>query len=330
MTLTSHQHAGGPDVALSLITAELGRVRELLVSQLTSRNGTEQVERLLTYVGRRGGKMLRPALVLLSGLAVGGLTDAHIRAAAIIEMIHTATLLHDDVIDGGQIRRGMPTVNRLWGNEPAVLLGDFLLSHAFCLCTDLDREPARIIAEATTRVCEGELTQIAQKHNWDLTERQYIDIITDKSASLFAASCRVGAHLAGAPDAVCGALAAFGLSMGVAFQITDDLLDLTGDESRAGKTLGTDIDQDKPTLALIHLLHHSDPPQKAVLCSMIDAGKGRDRLVAMLRAAESLDYAADAARRHVHQGLTILESLPASPPCDALAVLARRVVECTR
>jgi len=330
MTLTSHQHAGGSDVAVSLIAAELGRVRDLLVSQLTSRGGTEEVERLLKYVGQRGGKMLRPALLLLSGLAAGALTDKHIRAGAIIEMIHTATLLHDDVIDGGQIRRGMPTVNRMWGNEPAVLVGDYLLSHAFCLCTGLDREPARIIAEATTQVCEGELTQITQKHNWDLTEPQYIEIITDKSASLFAAACRVGAHLANGCPSLCDQLAAFGLSMGVAFQITDDLLDLTGDESRAGKTLGADIDNDKPTLALIHLLGHCDQARRAAIQALVEADDRREELSAALSAAGSLDYARDKARRCIDRSLDILGCVRPSPARDALGALAGHIVERTR
>ncbi len=188
-----------------------------------------------------------------------------IRIAAIVELIHNATLLHDDVIDGGQKRRGLPTVNSLWGNESAVLLGDFLLGKAFRICADLGPEITNIIAGTAVRVCEGELRQVTERQNWQLSESEYIDIITEKSAALFSSCCLLGGLLAGAGETQARSLACFGLNAGIAFQITDDLLDIIGDESKTGKTLGSDIDKNKLTLAVIHLLRALDEREKSAV-----------------------------------------------------------------
>ena len=188
-----------------------------------------------------------------------------IRIAAIVELIHNATLLHDDVIDGGQKRRGLPTVNSLCGNESAVLLGDFLLSRVFKMCAELKPEIINIIAGTVVRVCEGELRQMAQRQNWQLSESEYIDIITEKSAALFSSCCLLGGLLAGASETQVRSLACFGLNAGIAFQITDDLLDIIGDESKTGKTLGSDVDKNKLTLAVIHLLRTVDEREKSAV-----------------------------------------------------------------
>ena len=181
--------------AFKLIGGQLQKVKKLINEQLAASAKTTAVKQLLEYVNTSSGKMIRPGLVLLSGNAVGEIIDEHIHVAAIIEMIHNATLLHDDVIDDGQRRRGQPTINSLLGNESAVLLGDILLSRVFKMCIRLEQRIAKEIAATTARVCEGELRQVNQRQNWQLSETQYLDIITEKSASLFSSCCFLGGLL---------------------------------------------------------------------------------------------------------------------------------------
>ncbi|HUT47210.1 MAG TPA: polyprenyl synthetase family protein, partial [Sedimentisphaerales bacterium] len=220
--------------AFRLICDQLNKVRDLINEQLTAPVNAGDINVLLEHISSRSGKMIRPGLVLLAGRCCGKITDNHIRVAAIVEIIHNATLLHDDVIDEGKQRRGLPTINSLWGNESAVLLGDFLLSRVFKMCADLESKVANVIATAAVRLCEGELRQVVQKHNWQLSETEYIDVITEKSAVLFSSSCMLGGLLAGASESQAQSLADFGLNAGIAFQITDDLLDIVGDESKTG------------------------------------------------------------------------------------------------
>lgn len=241
--------------AFRLIDDELGQVKELINEQLAG--CSEPVSRLLGTFSSCSGKMLRPGLVLLSyrvmrdGSCVKrnkqydtrNTHDELIRIAAVIEMIHNAALLHDDVIDEGQKRRGLPTVNSLWGNESAVLLGDFLLSRVFKMCAELKPQFQKVIAATVVRTCEGELSQIIQRRNWQLSESEYIEIITEKSAALFSSCCHLGGLLAGASETQIRSLTCFGLNTGIAFQITDDLVDIIGDESKTGKTLGSDVDK---------------------------------------------------------------------------------------
>ena len=238
--------------AFKLIDSRLSQIKGLINEQLTAPAGAGAINPLLEYVS--SGKMLRPGLVLLAGKCSGKITDEHIRVAVIVEMIHNATLLHDDVIDEGQERRGLPTINSLWGNESAVLLGDFLLSRVFKMCAKLEPKVAKVIAATTGRICEGELRQIIQRENWQLSESEYIEIITEKSAALFSSCCYLGGLLGQATEAELRLLTDFGLNAGIAFQIADDLLDIIGDESKTGKTIGRDAAKNKPTLAIIHLL----------------------------------------------------------------------------
>jgi len=287
-----------------LIEGRLARVRELVREQFDPRLGGASADELLdSFHCLGGGKMIRPALVLLSGACCGDIVDLHLRVAAIVEMIHNATLLHDDVMDQGQKRRGRPTVNFLKGNEYAVLMGDLLLSKASVMCAELPVEINRIIAATSMEVCRGELTQTARRGDWDLTESEYIDIITEKSASLFGCCCRLGGILAQADEAQVAVLGEFGLNIGIAFQITDDLLDLTGDEQKAGKTLGTDVNKNKPTLALIHLLRTVSQGERASViesleCEKIDTA-GRMEIAKMLSARGSLKYARDLAESKI-------------------------------
>jgi octaprenyl-diphosphate synthase len=306
--------------AFRLINDELGQVKELINEQLLCCPDEIGIRRLVEHLNGCGGKMIRPGLVLLAGGAVGKITYKHIRIAAIMEMIHNATLLHDDVIDEGQRRRGQATVNSLWGNESAVLLGDFLLSKVFKMCTDLEPQVAKIIATAAGRTCEGELRQIAQRENWQLSETEYLDIITEKSAALFSGCCYLGGFLGGAGEIEVRMLSDFGLNLGIAFQITDDLLDIIGDEVKTGKTLGSDVDKNKLTLAVIHLLGVMDEKGRIAVINSLCNKAG---MVKMLRSSGSLEYAYGRAQEFAEQAIATIEGFNQSECKNALIELTR-------
>ena len=308
--------------AFRLIGEQLSRVRDLIKQQLTAPAKTGDINGLLEHISSRSGKMIRPGLILLAGRCCGKITDNHISVAAIVEMIHKATLLHDDVIDEGKQRRGLPTINSLWGNESAVLLGDFLLSRVFKMCAELEPKVANVIAAAAVRLCEGELRQVVQKHCWQLSEPEYLDVITEKSAVLFSSSCYLGGQLAGAGESQIKSLADFGLNAGIAFQITDDLLDIVGDESKTGKTLGSDVDKHKLTLAVIHLLKAVDEREKNTIINSFldrrDARYDKNALIEMLDRYGSLEYARSRAREFVAAAKQALAGLKQNDAKDAL------------
>jgi len=302
-----------------LINDELACVKESIVEQLVPAEENESISRLVREVNICGGKLIRPALVLLAGKAVRKITDEHIHVAAIIEITHNATLLHDDVIDEGQKRRGTHTINTIWGNEAAVLLGDFLLSKVFKMCTDLRPQISSIIAATAARICEGELRQIVKRQDWQLSESEYIDIVTEKSAALFSSCCYLGGLLAGANEVQARALSDFGLNTGIAFQISDDLLDIIGDERKTGKTLGSDADKNKLTLPVIHLLDAADEREKRNLRSKLNTwGENKRLLVEMLRSYGSLEYAHSCAREFVAKAIGSLAGIKESDAKDAL------------
>jgi octaprenyl-diphosphate synthase len=322
--------------AFRLVAEPLSRVRELIYGQLTEHapavagvdlsaraRRPEDINRLIEYISGHGGKMIRPGLVMLAGRCCGKITDEHIRVAAIIEMIHNATLLHDDVIDEGQKRRGLPTINRLWGNETAVLLGDLLLSRVFKMCAELEEpQAARVIAAAAVRLCEGELRQAIQRHDWQLSEPDYIDAITEKSAVLFSSACYLGALLAQAGEDHARSLADYGLNAGIAFQITDDLLDIVGDERKTGKTLGSDVDKHKLTLAGIHLLGILDEREKKEIINSFFAREGtphdRNALAKILNRHGSLEYARGRTQEFVAAAVRALAGLEQNDAKEAL------------
>lgn len=319
--------------AFGLINSQLSRVKELVKKQLAGCPDEIGTRHLFANFRSRSGKMLRPGLVLLAGAACGKITDKHIRVAAIVELIHNATLLHDDVIDQGQKRRGQSTINSLYGNEPAVLLGDFLLSRVFRMCADLQPRLIAIIADTTARICEGELRQMMnslciktngycakQKRQYDISESEYIDIITEKSAVLFSTCCLLGVLLVEGGERYAQPLADFGLNTGIAFQITDDLLDLTGDEGKTGKTLGSDVAENKPTLSIIHLLTAVQKGEKAALVEKLCAKHSalNPNLMKMLRSYGSLEYARSRAQDFVKKAVASLSIMKKSEAKDAL------------
>lgn len=309
------------------VAADLDRVRRIFDDELLS--DVPIVNGLCAHVRQYRGKMLRPALLLLTARACGRVTPAHHTLAAVVEMVHMATLVHDDVLDDADLRRRCPTVNRLEGNEAAILLGDYLISHAFHLCSSLESQYAsRTIGSTTNTVCEGELQQVAQRGNDDLTVEEYLEIITKKTAVLTGTCCLLGAHYAGADAATTAVMERYGLDVGVAFQITDDVLDIVGSEQHMGKTLGRDLDKHKLTLPIIHGLHEADPRRRAELLDVItDCPPDRGRLHALLEASDSLSYALTAARRYVDSAVSCLSELPPSDARDALTRMARMILD---
>ncbi|MBN2217561.1 MAG: polyprenyl synthetase family protein [Pirellulales bacterium] len=309
------------------IQGQLAEVESILRRELRSDHG--RVDSLVKHGFRLGGKRLRPALVLLSAQACGGLGGQHPTLAAAMELIHTATLIHDDVLDEADLRRHLETVNARWDNEASILLGDYLVAAALCLASSVgDLTACREIGRATRIMCEGELRQVVGRGNHDLTEGDYIEIISGKTAELCACCCRLGAHYAGASDTTRGALGCYGMNLGIAFQMVDDLLDLLGDETTMGKSLGTDLVKQKTTLPLIRLLEVIDPPEReAVLAALADAGRdSRETLRPWLARTDALDYARRRAEDYVQLAVDQLELLPSTPARDALVGLARFVV----
>jgi octaprenyl-diphosphate synthase len=306
------------------VKSELKQVQSLINKQLRLKEVA--VAGLVKPLRGFRGRMIRPALLLLSGRCCGPITEKHIRAAAVLEMLHNATLLHDDVIDEGLVRRGMPTANKLYGNESAILLGDFLLSRIFMLCNDFEPEINKIITSTTARLCEGELSQIAQRHNWGLVEKEYIGIITDKTACLFSSCCNIGALLCGADKEKSRRFAEFGLNFGIAFQIADDLIDLAGDEKGSGKTTGRDIDKHKPTLALIHLLKQLTRQHKAKMIRQLDNGNIDMKAVRKdLNFYGSIRYAKSRISDYIDKSIFSLGGLDETDAGEALIEIARSI-----
>ncbi len=276
------------------------------------------------------GKMLRPMLLLLSARACGGVRREHIVLAAVTEIVHLATLVHDDVLDDADIRRGGATINRLHGNEAAVLLGDYLISHAYHLCSSIESQhAARRIAATTNVVCEGELMQVANRGNWSLGEDEYFEIIRRKTAALTSVCCELGAYFADAPPDRVEQLAAYGSDLGIAFQIVDDLLDLTSTESETGKSLGRDADLGKLTLPMIQFLRRSPEAVQGQTVQALAAGRFRPADVNGHAGlfAECVEYAGGMARSYVQSAMARLADLPASDARDALSSAAEFVVQ---
>src|SRR5688572_28519800 len=274
----------------SLLNDQLEHVSLIFERQLAS--DMSSVNNLCMHVEQYRGKMLRPTLVLLSGLAASEeqtsdastLTDKHRILAAVVEMIHMATLVHDDVLDEAQVRRGGATVNHLSGNETAVILGDYLISNAFHLCSTM-ADPAINLAlgHVTNTLCEGELVQLHHRNDYSIDEAMYFEIVRRKTASLIGECCRLGALLSHADEKLCKSMQSFGMLLGIAFQIQDDLLDLIGEQRIVGKSLGKDLDKGKLTLPMIYYLSDADQSDRGEALRLIaqcNADGVRQRLLA--------------------------------------------------
>ena len=274
---------------------------------------------MIQHLRHYRGKRLRPALVFLSANACGSVAPAHHILAAAVEMIHTATLVHDDVLDEADTRRHSSTFNAEWGNKVSILFGDMLFTHAFHLTSRVDGRACQLIGAATNKVCSGELLQTRERGNWHLSEAEYFAMIDGKTAALTEVSTRLGALYAGATAEVAERLATYGRSLGIAFQIADDLLDLTGEEAKAGKTLGTDLEQRKMTLPLIHALN-TLPTAEAIEFRALLQNPGaqhRSRVTDTLIRSGSLQYAKRTAEEYARTARACLDGLPKSE-CRAI------------
>jgi len=309
------------------IAPQLADVEKLFHAELMSELAGVNV--LVRHVARFRGKMLRPSLLLLSAQATGQLTDAHIVLATVVEMVHMATLVHDDVLDEAELRRKGATINHLRGNEAAVMLGDYLISHSYHLCSSLNSQVAsRTIAATTNRVCEGELLQIDNRDNLNLDEETYLQIIERKTAVLCAACCELGARFAGADEETCRRLETFGLCLGTAFQIQDDLLDILGDVKSVGKTLGIDINKGKMTLPMIHFLRTAPREHRHLLRSLLEGSEldKVERIRNLILPSKSIAYARQRAQDIADRASAALASLPDSRAKGVLQLMAQFVV----
>lgn len=310
------------------IAEELAAVETLLRQEMCSEN--PYVDELVRYGVMLGGKRLRPALVLLMAKAVGEVSAAHLTLAAVVEMIHTATLVHDDVLDEAHLRRHLATVNARWDDEASILLGDFLFSHAFYLTATVDAAACRAIGRATNIVCEGELRQKGSRGNFNLTEDDYLSIIQAKTAELTACSCWLGARYAGAEETLVSAAVQFGNDLGIAFQIADDLLDVEGEENSTGKSLGTDLEQQKPTLPLIHTLQTAPPAERQALEGILSAEHpSASQLRPYFQKYEAAEYTRERAQFYASRAAEALSLFPNSPSRDVLLAMTEFVVSRT-
>ena len=309
--------------ALSPIAADLKRVDELIGRRLES--DVPLVREVAQYIVAAGGKRLRPALLLLASGALGYREETRLTLAAVVEFIHTATLLHDDVVDESKLRRGHETANAAFGNAASVLVGDFLYSRAFQMMVEVeDMRVMRVLADATNTIAAGEVMQLMSSHDPQVDEGRYLEVIRRKTAKLFEAAARLAAVLARSTPAIEEGLARYGAHVGTAFQVIDDVLDYSGDEAMIGKSLGDDLAEGKPTLPLIHVMRSGSAANQAVVRQAIVAG-GRDDFGAVLRAIRasgSLDYARAAAEREVEAAIAALAPLPQSEFKRSLLELA--------
>ena len=312
----------------SLAAGDMAQVDSLIRHRLDS--DVVLIQQISGHIVAAGGKRLRPLLAVLAARALGYDGRDHYQLAAIVEFIHTSTLLHDDVVDESDLRRGRKTANALWGNAPSVLVGDFLYSRSFQLMVELDSMPImRVLADTTNQIAEGEVLQLLHVHNPDTDEAAYLRVIERKTAVLFAAATRLGALVAGADADMQQALHDYGLNLGLAFQIADDVLDYTADAETLGKNLGDDLAEGKATLPVIHALAHADDATRTRLASIIrdgDTGALPD-VVAAIQSHGSLDYSQRIASRYAEAAEACLADLPDSEWTAALRGLARYAIE---
>ncbi len=317
---------------IALVRPQLDRLNRELVLDLAPEQ--RDLLPLLEHISGYRGKQLRPVMVFLSAMAArgvghgGALPDDVVQVAKVVELLHTATLVHDDVLDGAGMRRRIATVNTMQGVEVAVLLGDYIYAKAFHMAVQLpDPVCARWLAETVRVICQGEITQILHRFDLAFSEAQYFQVIAEKTASLYAAGCRLGGHYAGGTEMRLRALEEYGLELGIAFQIVDDCLDLEGDERVVGKSLGTDLAKGKITLPLLYLLQR-DPSNGARLRQVLGLTEAEAlrRLRAEFPLEHAIAYAMDEAQRRVAKAQASLSALPAGPARAALSQIATFVL----
>jgi octaprenyl-diphosphate synthase len=324
-TLPSSNASTAP--AVDFIEGAMRRVDDVIRARLASR--VALIDQISHYIVNAGGKRIRPRLLLLFADAFGYEGSAHHELAASVEFIHTATLLHDDVVDESSLRRGRSTANAIFGNAASVLVGDFLYSRAFQMMVSVNEmRVLDVLADATNTIAEGEVLQLLNMHDPDLAVDEYLRVIRFKTAKLFEASARLGAILGRASPAVEESCAAFGRSLGTAFQLVDDLLDYEGKSNELGKNVGDDLREGKPTLPLLIAMERGTPEERAIVRHAIEAGEVErlSQIVSIVRRTGAIDATREAAFVEAEKARGCLSALPAGPSRDALLELCDRSV----
>lgn len=317
------------DQIKQLTNADMQQVNLLIQAQVDS--DVALIKQLGFYIVNSGGKRLRPLLCVLAARALDVQSTQHHHLAAIIEFIHTATLLHDDVVDESLLRRGRETANALFGNQASVLVGDFLYSRAFQMMVDLDSmKVMQILSDATNRIAQGEVMQLMNVNDPDTTEASYFDVIYSKTARLFEAATQLAAVLTQQSPAIENAMLNYGKHLGTAFQLVDDILDYTADAEEMGKNVGDDLAEGKPTLPLLHAMWHSDEATASMIKSAIKDGNGMvhlDAIITAMHAAGSIQYTQDKAQVEAKKAIAAIQILPDSEYKNALIGLAHLSVD---
>jgi octaprenyl-diphosphate synthase len=312
----------------ALLQDDMAQVDQVIRQRL--RSEVALVNQVAEYIIASGGKRLRPAMVVLCANALGYRGSHHHELAAVVEFIHTATLLHDDVVDESALRRGRDTANALFGNAASVLVGDFLYSRAFQMMVSVqDMHIMEILAEATNVIAEGEVLQLMNCNDPDISEDAYLRVIRYKTAKLFEASGRLGAVVAQAGNEVEAALGLYGMHLGTAFQLVDDVLDYSGNAEQTGKNVGDDLAEGKPTLPLLHVIRHGTPEQAAKVRHAIEQGAAEEftEILAAIQSTGALDYTLECARSEAKVAADALNCLPDSAYKDALIELCGFAVD---
>lgn len=334
MTLANPQERSPKEANIddlrALIAEDMSKVNEHIHSQLYS--DVSLIDQLGHYIVNSGGKRLRPALVILSAGVFSYQGSKHIELASLIEFIHTATLLHDDVVDASLLRRGRSTANQRWGNEASVLVGDFVYSRAFQMMVKIDSmRIMEILSQATNTIAEGEVQQLLNRHDPETTEERYLQVIHDKTAKLFEAAAQIGAVISDRSDAEVQAMADYGKSLGVAYQLIDDVFDYSATAEELGKNIGDDLAEGKPTLPLLYAMWNGDKTQSSLIREAIENG-GLDNIDAVkeaIKSTQAIAYTARLARQAADEAINVIADLPPSPYLDALHSLANFSVERT-
>jgi len=317
-----------PSTGLNLIDAQMRQVDRVIALRLDS--SVPLVGNVSQYIISAGGKRLRPALLLLCCEALGFDGEQRYNMAAVVEFIHTATLLHDDVVDESDLRRGRATANAAFGNPASVLVGDFLYSRAFQMMVDAQNmRIMEVLADATNVIAEGEVMQLMNMHNAELDETGYVQVIRSKTAKLFEASARDGAILADAPATIENACAAYGQALGTAFQIIDDVLDYAGDTSVMGKSLGDDLREGKATLPLIAAMQRGTTAEKQVIKIAIEQGDQTKlpQIIDIIKSTGALEISRQAARNEALRAIQAIKQLPDGLYTDCLVQLASQLLD---
>lgn len=312
-----------------LTSADMAAVNQTILDQLDS--DVALISQLGHYIVSGGGKRIRPMIAVLSARALGYQGDQHVLNAALIEFIHTATLLHDDVVDESDMRRGKATANAAFGNAASVLVGDFIYTRAFQMMTALGSlKILALMSEAVNVISEGEVLQLMNCNDPDITEESYMRVIYSKTARLFEAAAQTSAILSQADEAQEQALRDYGRYIGTAFQLIDDLLDYSAGSDSLGKNTGDDLSEGKPTLPLLHAMRHGTPEQSAMIRQAIEQGNGRhllEQVQETMNQCGSLEWTRQRAEEEADKAIAALQCLPASPWRDALESLAHMSVQ---